>query len=128
MVRSVDFFVMFFSLADRPAFEKKKKDINKLQAPKGPADIKHYGGKVDVSITNEKISVGRNIASFGPICQTLYEKVIKADEDTVKIMRVLSEAFHREADLYKDLACTYASIEVFFWLLLELEQWNDRYV
>ena len=114
MVRSIDFFVMFFSLPDRQAFEKRKKEIAKIPAPKVPQDIKHFGGKANVSVTAEKANLGRNIVTYGPLCQSLYEKLIKANEDTVKIMRVLAEAYSHEAEIYKDLSLVHASIEVTF--------------
>ena len=128
MVRSVEFFVTFFSLADRAAFERKKKDVNKLPTPRGPQEIKHFGGKASISITNDKANLGKNIWTFGPLCQALHEKIIKADEETVKIMRLLSEALIREVELYKDLSLAYASIEVFPFVSMILEQRNDRYV
>lgn len=112
LVRSIDFFVAFFSVGDRGAFERKKKEVSKLPNPRVPQEVKHFGGKVNVAVTEEKVVTGKNIASFAPLCQSLYDKLIKANEDTVKIMRVLAEAFNREADIYKDLAYAYASIEV----------------
>ncbi len=112
MVRSVEFFTAFFSVVDRGVFEKCKKEVAKLSTPRVPLGVKHMGGKANVSVTAEKVAAGKNISTFSILCQGLYDKLMKANDDTVKIMRVLSEAYNREADIYKDLACAYASIDV----------------
>ena len=112
MLRSVEFFIAFFSLTDRALFEKKKKEVAKLPTPKNPTEVRHLGAKAIVSLTPDKTNSGRNIQSFSTICQGLYEKLIRANDDTVKVMRVLGDALEREADIYKELTVAYASIDV----------------
>ncbi len=99
-------------MTDRTHFEKKKKEVAKLPSPKFPPDIKHPNGKTNVGITPEKVAAGKNIQAFTTVCQGLYDKLMKANEDTVKIMRVLAEAFGREAEIYKELTLAYASVDV----------------
>ena len=112
MVRSTDLFLCFFALTDRSSFERKKKDLTKLPGPRSLAEVKHFGGKANVSITQEKVALGHNINSFGIVIQGLYDKLAKANDDTVKITRLLAEAYSREAETFKELSMAYASIEV----------------
>lgn len=112
MIRTSDLFLFFFSVTDKNVFEKKKKDITKFPAPKDITDVKHFDGKANVAVTKETITAGRAISSYVPLCQGLYDKLMKANEDTVKIMKVLVEAFNREAEIYRDLTLANASIDV----------------
>lgn len=111
-MRSSDLFLYFFSVTDKVLFEKKKKDISKLPAPKDIYEVKHFEGKSAVSVTAERITTGKNITSYVPTTQILYDKLMKANDDTVKIMRVLVDAFNREADIYKDLTLANSAIGV----------------
>jgi len=129
MVRTIDFFAFFFAITDKSLFEKKKKEITKQLAPKSIPEIKHLGGKVSVGVTPDKANQAKNIAQFSTICQGLYDKLMKANEDTAKIMKVLGDAFAREADIYKELTLAYASIEVYFIRVRKnVECGNSRYV
>jgi hypothetical protein len=112
MLRSVSFFIAFLSMADNKAFEKKKKDLVKVPSPKDPQDIGHLGGQTSVGVTAEKVLAQRGISSWVPSCQGLYDKLIKANEETVKIMRALVESYNKQSEIYKELALSHASIEV----------------
>ncbi len=112
MLRSFELFIWFFSATDRGAFEKKRKELTKIAPAKTVLDIKHFGAKANVSVTAEKVVASQKIANFVPLCQTVYDKLAKATEDRIKVMRVLSEAYAREADIYRELALAHATVNV----------------
>lgn len=112
-LRSADFFSTFFSLKEKSAFEKSKKEISKLPSPKDVPEIKHFDGIAQVGVSAEKVLASRNISSYVPNCQSLYDKLAKANEETVKAMRFLEEAFIREADVFRELSLAHAAIQVY---------------
>jgi hypothetical protein len=112
MIRSTDLFTFFFSIPDKPSYDKKKKEIGKWHAPKTIFEIKHFEGKAGVSVTAESVIAGKNISAFVPHVITLYDKLMKANEDTVRVMKVLVEAVNREAEIYKELSLAHASVDV----------------
>jgi hypothetical protein len=112
LLRSFEIFSWFFSAADRPTFEKKKKELGKLPGPKSLLDVKHLAGVAQVGIAPDKIATSQRIGQFIPQCQGLYDQMMKATEDRIRIMRVLSEAYAREADIYKELALAHTAINV----------------
>lgn len=112
MLRSVDFFCAFFSITEKSTFEKKKKEISKLPSPKDVLEIRHLGGQTAVGVTAEKVLAERGISSWVPTCQGLYDKLIKANDETVKIMRALVESYNKQSEIYKELALAHSSIEV----------------
>jgi len=115
VLKSSDIFIAFFSIPDKPTFEKKKKEICKRQGPKTILDIPHFEGKANVAISSGKVNLAHNIANYVPNCQTLYDKLIKANEDTVKAMRLLAESYIREAEICKELSLSHATIQVIFY-------------
>lgn len=105
---------MFFSIADRVAFEKRKKEISKLPSPKNIYEIKQFGGVAHVGVNPEKVNFARYLGAYVPACQILYEKLQLATSDVAKVMRTLSDAFGREGEIFKELAMAHATIDVRF--------------
>lgn len=114
MLHSLDFFVAFYSISDNNNFEKIKKSIEKIPTPKSLQEIPHYEGKAQVGMNNEKQTLGRNLIIFSNTAQAAIEKVMKANEDTVRVMQILVNAFERQSEAYKELTALYTSIEVIF--------------
>jgi hypothetical protein len=113
VVRSLDFVILFFSMHDKGKYEKMRKMMDKLPIPKNVSEIKHFEGKATVSITPEKTLLSKNLQLFTNNAQGLYEKAMRANEDTVRVMQVLITAFERETEAYKELAQAYALIGVY---------------
>ena len=114
VIRSLDIITFFFSLHDKERYEKMKKTMEKLATPKNISEIKHFEGKTTVSVTPEKVSLGKNLQRFANNAQGLYEKVMRANEDTTRVMQILITAFEHQAEAYKELAQAYVLIEVLY--------------
>lgn len=117
MVKSIDFFIMFLSMTDKNEFEKKKKQIVKISDPKKLEEIKHLEGRAIVKVDSGKSILGRTILQFSTGIQTLFEKLMKANDDTVKAMKLTELAFEYEAQAYKELTAAYSSINVIFYYI-----------
>lgn len=113
-IRSLDIIMLFFSLHDKERYEKMKKKVEKIATPKNMTEIRHFEGKTTVSVTPEKVSLGKNFQRFATNAQGLYEKAMKANEDTIRVMEILITAFERQGEAYKDLAQAYVLIEVLY--------------
>ncbi len=113
MLRATDISVMFLSLTgDRNQFEHKSKQISKLPAPKTVSEIKHFGGKAKVELTQEAVTLSNNVLGFVPAAQSLYERMIRAMGDTGKVFSLLSDIMNRNAALFKESAVAHEKIDV----------------
>lgn len=55
--------------------------------------------------------MAKTIGAYSQICQGLYSKLLVATADTVKLVQLVSEAFARNADLFREMAALHSEIE-----------------
>ena len=112
-LRSCEIFSFFVSTVQQAQFDGRKKEIAaKLPSPQSVRDIRQLRGNAVVGLSDHKAGLARNVGAYTGSCSTLYSQLLFANDDTVKIMRLLADALARNADLYRQLAIAHANIEV----------------
>jgi hypothetical protein len=111
VLRSSDVFVFFFKTTQNAEFTAKKKEFQKMPGPKNYLEHKHMPGKTPTGLTFKKLEVANNLGNYTQDCLSLYNKIIVATDDTVKLMRCVSDAFVRNAELFKDMAILHSKID-----------------
>lgn len=111
LLRSSDIFRFFFSTIQKPQFDARKKELTKIPAPKNILEHKHFKGVAQTGLSDKKLDVARNIGLYTQACQNLYAKIIVATDDTVKLIKLVSDAFARNAELFKEIAAIHSEIE-----------------
>lgn len=112
-LRSADICYYFLSLDQRVQFDKKVKEINKLQAPKNILEIKHFEGKAKIEVTPQMAELSQNISNAIPKIDFIYTKFLKAVEETEIKQKALMDQYAWNSELFKEFAQTYENIEVF---------------
>jgi len=110
-LRSSEVFYYFVSMAQRLQFDAKKKELNKVPAPKTIFDTKNLGGKAANEVSDRKIRLAKNIGSYIQNTQNLYTQLAVATDSTVKVIQLLSDCLARNADLYRQFSLNHANIE-----------------
>jgi hypothetical protein len=111
-LRSSEVFNCFANITDKAQFDRKAKELAKAKGPRIIEEIKLLNADSAVGVNEHKDQIARNIGYYTQACPSLYTKLIQANEDTTKIIRLLSDAFARNAAIYKDLAIAHVAIEV----------------
>ena len=112
-LRSADICYYFLSLDQKVQFDKKVKEINKLQAPKNILEIKHFEGKAKIEVNPQMAELSQNMSNAIPRIDFINTKFLKAVEETEVKMKSLMDQYAWNAELFKEFAQTYQTIEVF---------------
>ncbi len=111
-LRSTDLFQMFLSVQSRKEFDAKVKAISKLPAPRNVSLIKSLEGQADTTLNSHKKMLANAVRLHAQNTPTIYHNLIVSMTDTSKIVKRLTDALARDANLCRMMSLSYASIEV----------------
>lgn len=110
--RTSEIFQSFMSVADENKFKAMKKSIQKIPAIKSLTEVRLLEGKFNCDIPARKLKMATTIAQYIRDAQKLYKELCESINTTTNTMLLLSDAFAKNTEIFKDLELVHTEIEV----------------